>query len=229
MSAIYLLRHGQASFEANDYDQLSPLGVEQARLLGAALSDCGLKAPVLVSGGMQRHRRTLEECMAALGAGDPFEVDEDWNEFDHRAIIQAAYPAYEDAAVLRAAIAAQPHPKAAFQRIFETAMARWVSGGHDGDYPESWTQFHQRVARALSRLARQLPGDRDAVVSTSGGAIAAVVQQLLNVPVAQGVALNWTLVNACFTRLLLGKRGLRLCSLNVHTHLQRHPRLVTYR
>jgi broad specificity phosphatase PhoE len=229
MSAIYLLRHGQASFGADDYDQLSTLGVEQARLLGAALSGCGLKTPVLVSGGMQRHRYTLKECAAALGTVVPFAVDEDWNEFDHHVIIRAAYPEYADVAALRAAMAGHPHPRAVFQRIFATAMERWACGEHDGDYAETWAQFHQRVARALSTLIQQLPADRDALVSTSGGPIAAVVQRLLQVPTTQGIALNWTLVNAGFTRLLMAKSGARLCSLNVHTHLQGHAHLVTYR
>ncbi len=229
MSAIYLLRHGQASFGADDYDQLSALGVEQAGLLGAALSDGGLKTPVFVSGGMRRHRHTLEACMAALGVTAPFAVDDGWNEFDHRAIIQAAYPEYGDTAALRAALAVRPHPKAAFQRIFETAIGRWAGGEHDGDYAETWAQFHRRVAQALSTLVQQLPRDSDAVVSTSGGVISAVVQQLLQVPAARGLALNWTLVNAGYTRLLMANGGPRLCSLNVHTHLQGHARLVTYR
>ena len=34
MSRIVLVRHGQASFWAAEYDQLSPLGIEQSRLLG---------------------------------------------------------------------------------------------------------------------------------------------------------------------------------------------------
>jgi broad specificity phosphatase PhoE len=229
MSAIYLLRHGQASFGADDYDQLSSVGVEQARMLGAALSDYNLKKPVFVSGGMQRHRHTLEACIAALGATDPFAVDDAWNEFDHQAIIQAAYPEYQDTAALRAALIARPHPKVEFQHIFETSMGRWTSGEHDKDYAETWAQFHQRVAKALCSLVQQLPSDRDAVVSTSGGVIAAAVQQLLQAPAAQGIALNWTLVNAGFTRVLTGKRGPRLCCLNVHTHLQGHAHLVTYR
>lgn len=229
MSAIYLLRHGQASFGADDYDQLSPLGVEQASLLGAALSDYGLKTPLFVSGGMQRHRQTIEECVAALGTVAPFAVDEGWNEFDHHAIIQAAYPEYEDAAALRAALTARAHPKPAFQYIFETAIWRWASGEHDKDYAETWVQFHQRVAQALSTLVQQLPRDRDAVVSTSGGVIAAIVQQLLHMPVPQGIALNWALVNAGFTRLRMAKDGPRLCSVNVHTHLQGRAHLVTYR
>jgi broad specificity phosphatase PhoE len=229
MSAIYLLRHGQASFGASDYDQLSPLGLAQARLLGTALSGCSLKEPVLVSGSMQRHRHTLQECVAALSAAEPFAVDEGWNEFDHQAVMQAAFPEYKDTAALRAAMATHSHPKAAFQRLFETAMQRWASGAHDKDYVETWAQFHQRVAQALSTLIQQLPSDRDAVVSTSGGVIAAAVQQLLQVPAAVGISLNWTLVNAGYTRLLTGRRGPRLCCLNVHTHLQGLAHLVTYR
>jgi broad specificity phosphatase PhoE len=31
---IVLVRHGQASFEGDNYDQLSAIGVQQARILG---------------------------------------------------------------------------------------------------------------------------------------------------------------------------------------------------
>lgn len=229
MSSIYLLRHGQASFGADDYDQLSPLGVEQARLLGAALSKCGLKTPVLVSGSMQRDRHTLMECTADLGTAVPIAIDEGWNEYDYRNIIQAAYPEYEDAAELHAAMAARPDQKVAFQRIFASAIERWACGKYDGEYTETWAQFHGRVVQALSTLVQQLPSDCDALVSTSGGPIAAVVQQLLQMPAAQGIALNWTLVNAGFTRLFTARGEPRLRGLNIHAHLQGQARLVTYR
>ena len=38
MSAIHLVRHGQASFGADDYDLLSALGERQSRVLGQALA-----------------------------------------------------------------------------------------------------------------------------------------------------------------------------------------------
>ena len=34
MSTLALVRHAQASFFADNYDQLSPVGEQQARLLG---------------------------------------------------------------------------------------------------------------------------------------------------------------------------------------------------
>ena len=42
VSRILLVRHGQASFGAADYDQLSPTGHEQSRVLGAALAARGV-------------------------------------------------------------------------------------------------------------------------------------------------------------------------------------------
>jgi len=35
MGTLYLVRHGQASYGAADYDQLSPRGALQARRLGS--------------------------------------------------------------------------------------------------------------------------------------------------------------------------------------------------
>ncbi|WP_395406344.1 histidine phosphatase family protein [Pseudoduganella sp. UC29_106] len=229
MSAIYLVRHGQASFGAQDYDKLSPLGIEQSRHLGATLASRGLKDPIFVSGSMRRHDETLEECLLAWCLGAKSEVDEGWNEFDHLDLIRAAAPEYADPAALHSAIAAQSNPKAAFQHLFEKAMARWASGQHDVDYAESWDQFHQRVDRSLSLLIQKLPHDRDAVVVTSGGPIASIIQNLLQVPVSKSIALNWTLVNAGYTRVLTGTHGPRLCSLNVHAHLYGNPNLISYR
>ena len=38
VSTLYVIRHGQASFGAADYDRLTEIGVEQAGLLGLHLA-----------------------------------------------------------------------------------------------------------------------------------------------------------------------------------------------
>ena len=58
MSSILLVRHGQASFGAADYDNLSDTGHEQSRVLGAALAARGVAPDVVVAGEMRRHRQT---------------------------------------------------------------------------------------------------------------------------------------------------------------------------
>lgn len=229
MASIYLLRHGRAAFGSDDYDRLDPLGVDQARHLGAALADCRLAQPLFVSGGMRRHQETLRACQQALGVPEGADADPRWNEFDHQHIVAAAFPQFGSAAALRNAMQAHADPHAAFQRLFKTAMERWVDGRHDADYAESWTSFRQRVGAALSSVAERLQPGQDAVVSTSAGPIAAVMQLLLSLQDAQALALNWVQVNASYTQLHAG-RQLRLGSFNVHAHLLRAgPALVTYR
>ena len=39
MGTLYLVRHGQASFGADDYDNLSPLGHQQSQRLGVYFRD----------------------------------------------------------------------------------------------------------------------------------------------------------------------------------------------
>src|SRR3546814_14226609 len=56
MGQLLLVRHGQASWGADDYDVLSPLGWEQSRMLGQALSERALATTVIIQGPMRRHR-----------------------------------------------------------------------------------------------------------------------------------------------------------------------------
>ena len=58
MSVLLLVRHGQASFGAADYDQLSSLGEEQSRLLGASLAARGVRPDLVLRGSMKRARRS---------------------------------------------------------------------------------------------------------------------------------------------------------------------------
>lgn len=60
MSRLVLVRHGQASLFADDYDRLSPVGVEQARRVGVHLASRGVRPARIVVGPRLRHRQTLE-------------------------------------------------------------------------------------------------------------------------------------------------------------------------
>ena len=83
MATIYLVRHGQASFGKENYDQLSPRGWEQGRILGRWLA--GKVEPGAVFGGnLQRHRETVEAITTGYGVSLPdMQVLEGVNEFDH--------------------------------------------------------------------------------------------------------------------------------------------------
>ena len=43
MATVYLIRHGQASFGAENYDKLSELGCRQAHIAGEYFRDYGIQ------------------------------------------------------------------------------------------------------------------------------------------------------------------------------------------
>ena len=91
MGSIYLIRHGQASFGADDYDVLSPMGIRQAEILGTHLAQLGLSFDRCLSGNLRRQQHTAEAVMDQFKAAGqsmaPLEVDPAFNEFDADAVI----------------------------------------------------------------------------------------------------------------------------------------------
>ena len=162
MGQVLLVRHGQASWGAADYDVLSPLGERQATATGAFLSS-GVRPDAVAHGLMQRQRRTVELMAEAAGWSLAPSVDGRWDEMDHLAVLDAQPRDFDG------------EPDAhQFQAWFEKATGRWLSGAHDGEYAESWPEFRDRVLAVLDAL-----GDGTTVVVTSGGPISVVVAHLL--------------------------------------------------
>ena len=75
MSSILLVRHGQASFGAADYDNLSDAGHEQSRVLGAALAARGVSPDLVVAGEMTRHAQTAAGVLEGAGWSADVDVD----------------------------------------------------------------------------------------------------------------------------------------------------------
>jgi broad specificity phosphatase PhoE len=65
--SILLVRHGQASYGADDYDVLSEIGRRQAEVLAAEHARRGLSFDVIVSGGLRRQQGTAEVLARAAG------------------------------------------------------------------------------------------------------------------------------------------------------------------
>jgi broad specificity phosphatase PhoE len=211
VSVVLLVRHGQASWGAEDYDELSSLGEQQSRTLGGALATRGVRPDVVVRGAMKRHRQTAEATVEAAGWTVPVLEDGGWNEFDHRQMLEL-HP--------REVGEGEDLTRAAFQRWFEEATRRWTSGRHADEYDESFTAFGERVESALRRAAASLEAKQTAVVFTSGGPIAWTAAALLGGGADVWTALNPVVVNASVTKVVVGRRGTTLVSFNDHSHLE---------
>ncbi len=234
MNAVYLVRHGQASFGADDYDRLSPLGEEQARLLGGWARDCGFDLGQVALGTARRHRQSAEQCLTAYGAGPVAQdwiVDAGFDEFDHHEVMIRFRPDLAEPGALGRFLTQSDHPHRAFQQMFAAAVARWVGGAHDSDYRESWPAFRRRCQAGLDRLMATVDPARQVWVFTSAGTIGALLQGVLAIPDARIFELNWALVNTGVTQLRCRPGGVSLGYFNGQAHLERRrrPGLITYR
>jgi broad specificity phosphatase PhoE len=233
MGVVLLVRHGQASFGADDYDVLSETGWEQSRLLGAWLAERKVVPDVVLRGDMRRHRETAEGMVGGAGWSVPVRTDPGWNEFDHLAVVATLLASRADGAPAGAA-GMQGVDRREFQRLFEEATARWTAGEHDADYPEPWSAFVARVRGALARACAEAGRGGTVVAVSSGGPIAAACAALVDPDGDDPATLarlwarfNTVTVNSSVTRVVVGSTGPRLLTFNEHPHLEGEH--LTYR
>ena len=232
MACIYLIRHGQASFGQENYDQLSNLGEQQAERLGQTLASRLPKFDQIHLGTMLRHKQTAEICLAAKGgesSAADWHQDANWNEYDHQDILAQMGSDFATAASTQAWVVKQANPKTAFEKLFNDAIERWVSGEYEG-YVESWQDYTTRVQAAMQKVVAQAQEAEHVAVFTSGGPISLVCQQLLGVSSEKIMRLNWTLVNAGVSKVVASKSRVFCSSMNEHTAFEgEYQHMVTYR
>jgi broad specificity phosphatase PhoE len=221
---VLLIRHGQASFGAEDYDVLSPTGERQAELVAAALARRGYEPSRLLTGSLRRQIDT-----AAAFPGPAPELDPRWNEYDPDDVLSH----HSDSATRldgSGAAAAEALTSKGFQAVLDPALAAWIEMAHESPARQSWPQFSGAGSAALAELAGELERGETAVVVSSGGTIAALAGGLLGAPALTFPALNRVMVNASVTKVAIGAAGTHLVVFNDHSHLEEVDRaLVTYR
>jgi broad specificity phosphatase PhoE len=229
VGTLYLVRHGQASFGAADYDNLSELGAEQAQFLGKWFADAKIAPSRLISGGLRRHQQTsrawaqgFTEQGGVLPEASFHGVDPRWNEYDHEDIFGKGTKAFG-----LEGIANKEMSKRDFQKLFEKAIARWIGGLHDAEYTEPWSAFHGRCAAALSDV-KQMRGET-VVVFSSGGAIGATVAHVLGLTAAHAMQFNYLIANCSVSRVIYRDDEASLASFNNFALFETNPDLLTYR
>ncbi|GGJ09165.1 histidine phosphatase family protein [Halopseudomonas pertucinogena] len=224
MSEIYFVRHGQASFGTGNYDQLSELGHEQAWLLGEYFREREIRFDHIITGDMVRHRETAEGICVGMGLeAQQFEVYPELNEFDFHSVLRAYTTQFPDQALPEKPVAAD------FFRRLKKGILLWSAGELQGELPETWASFEQRLAAFRESVMQRHSGQRVLAVS-SGGAIAMLIRQLLQAPESVMVELNLQTRNTAVTHCRFNSRAMRLSSFNNVPHLDRRDReaMITY-
>ena len=227
MPSILLVRHAQASFGGENYDVLSDHGRRQVEALVADLERRGVRIDEVLSGSLERQKDSAVPIAEALGL--ELQIDERWDEYVSEDILGH----HSDSDLRDQRMGRDDTPPVSsreFQAVLEEALHAWIAAGADGPADEPYGAFAARVEAALRDLVGRLGPGRTALVSTSGGPLAAACVALLGIPARAFVAFNRVTVNTGITKVVSGRGGTTLVSFNEHAHLEQgEPSLVTYR
>jgi len=237
MSEIVFIRHGQASFGSSDYDHLSPIGIQQARVMADHLLALGIGFDAIYSGRMRRQRHTAEPLCKhyseRLEDVDLPCILPAFDEYNARALLVARTRISRDPDTLAAGdLVRLRQDKKAFQTYFSQTVDRWLDGHYDGqEGVEPWPSFCARVRGGVEFLiSRHGRGHRIAVF-TSGGPISAIMQMALGLSHSKTLEISWEVMNASMTCIKYNSSGVSLSVFNNTTPLLMtgDPALLTYR
>jgi broad specificity phosphatase PhoE len=218
MATIFLIRHGQAQFGMEEYDALSPTGIEQAKILGKSFVERKIIPTKIISGAMKRHQQTMDYCLETMQLSTTEKItNNDWNEFDHRDIIAKYEPRYSDLNELKKDIFLDKSPKEKITEVLVGAVTRWTSGQFN-DYNESWTTFCERVIKGLQKIENESQKEDVVFVFSSGGSISVIMQKILDLSVQKTFEMQLNIANCSITKLRTSSRGTQLLSFSDYAH-----------
>jgi broad specificity phosphatase PhoE len=232
MSVIYLIRHGQASFGTDNYDQLSALGREQSAILGSYFAGLGEPIDRIYTGSLARQRATAQLIVDALGrAAPPLQIQPAFDEYHSEAILEAFASSLTPAQLQEAGWPGLHTDRRRFQFFLERAARAWVEARIEAAGMLPWRSFHGRIVAALDDIMRTEGRSKTLLVSTSGGVIGTIVAHVLGLANHVGIELNWAVHNASITRLIYSADKISLSMFNGLPHLDQDGRrqLITYR
>jgi broad specificity phosphatase PhoE len=239
MSTLTLVRHGQASFFSENYDQLSPLGEQQARLLGEYWVRRGARFDEVYTGPRVRQIETAAlagEAFAKAGLAWPepqFLPELDEHQVDRLIKLTMSQIAkdYPDIGRMHAAYLAAEAPRdrhRTFQLMFERVVMLWVAGKVEAPGVESWKAFQERVGGGLRRITDSDARGRSVAAFTSVGAITVSLQLSVDCGDRAAFDMGWRVRNCSITDFVFSRDRLTLDGFNAFPHLE-DPALWTYR
>jgi broad specificity phosphatase PhoE len=223
------------------YDDLSAIGHEQSRALGEWFAERGIRFDAIVTGGLNRQKKTARDLVAAMeeqgiASSSPV-VDERWSEFDLDAVYAGIGPhlAREDerfrleySELQREAADPDSAAHRAWRNCDVMVVRAWIEERFE--FPgESFADFILRVRDALLAL----PAVGHLAVITSATPIAVSAGAALHLTPRRVMQLAGAQPNTAFTEMDFQSgdprlASLRLVSFNNVPHL-RETRLLTAR
>ena len=239
MALLTVVRHGQASFLAENYDKLSELGELQARKLGEYWARFNWTFDQVYSGPAERQIRTGELVGEVFrSASLPWPEPVIMTEFDEypgievmRTFLPGLMEKHEDIREMEAQFRAAGDKNTAariYDRLFQKITRMWVAGELDSLEVESWQKFCDRVESGINKIREAAGKNSHVALFTSGGVIAATGRIALDLSPQRTLELSWTSRNASFSEFLFSGERFSFSSFNNLPHLET-PALISYR
>jgi broad specificity phosphatase PhoE len=224
MGTLYLVRHGQASFGADNYDKLSPLGHQQSSRLGEYFKGKGIRFDAVLTGTLNRQQQTYKGICEGMGADQPSCKPLDWpglNEYDSEAVIAAIHPQKLE----------KPDTPELYRhhfRLLRDGLTQWMNGVVSPHGMPSYRAFQQGVTSALTHVRTQCEGN--VLMVSSGGPISTAVGHILGTTPETTIELNMRIRNSAVTELVFNPKRHTLITFNTLPHLDapEHASWITH-
>jgi broad specificity phosphatase PhoE len=239
MSTLTVVRHGQASFLADDYDKLSPLGEQQARLLGEYWLARGVRFDRVVYGPCERQIRTGEiagDVFRRAGAGWPeTSVRPEFDEYPAEAVGKALLPVLsqrhphiaEALQALRSAGSMDAKIRA-FDKVLREVSLRWLDEEVPHNGLSTWGDFCTRIEQGVECIRGENGRGTRTVLFTSAGPVAATARLALELTPRATMELMWSPRNASVSEFVYTVGRFSMSTFNATPHLDASE-LLTYR
>jgi len=236
MSTLFMIRHGQASFGQANYDQLSELGIAQAKMLGEYFRNLGIGFDECYSGTMQRHLDTADHFFQGFSGEKKscraLNSSEAFNEYDPETVLRTAIPMLiEENPDFSRDVDSMFTSRRSFQIVFERAILKWVSGTVRAPGLISWDDYTGRVRDGIQEIMKAHGKGKTVAVFSSGGPISATIQKALCLTNEVSIQIGWQIINSSVTRFKFTPGRMMMMSFNEHAHLEikKEESWITYR
>ena len=215
---LVLVRHGQASLGAQDYDRLSELGQRQADQTGRRLASVLAAQPVFWTGTHRRHHQTATALAPDAVPKGVAALDE----FSTFGLVRAAVVEADRLGLQRPDDAVLNDPRNHLQPLldwFPEVLGAWQDGRLAAPDIDPWADFQQRVMSPVDGWRKSLCDGRSVVVVSSAGVISTLVAELAGRDLNYQRQLAVTMYNASVSELCLTVDGWRVNTVNCIEHL----------
>lgn len=221
MATLYLIRHGQASFGAENYDKLSELGCRQAHIAGEYFRDYGIQFDAVYSGDLSRQRETARLAIASQPQEVLHHIDARFNEIKNDEQLKYLLPeVVKRDPKIQALVEKNLKASKDYQKLIEAVFNYWVTPACDDARIQSWANFSGGARQALQDVMQEQGSGKTIGIFTSGGTVATLVAQILGLSGEQTYQLYEPIFNCSVTQLFYNGSKVSLSYYNDRSFLQ---------